>query len=338
VAAADLERLVLLVGDKLVPVVINDGREEDCYLLSPLAHYVKYMLIELGKMGRNRAARATAAAVRVLGQLCRPLGFNQCVSVNNWLFTTNPTLSLSTDELAGVTRLLARRYPRYAIVIRSVDARDPQRRRLYESAGYRLVVNRPVHEWNPNGMRRSQRRHIRQDLRQLGDPRFEICRQAPLSPGGEEAIAALYTQLYVKKHAGYNARYTARFFRSVLDARMMNLTTVRMGQVLAAFTTELEDGDRTIAALVGYDTALDQRRYPLYRMAVASAFEHAWTRRRRLFLSTGAAAFKTYRGSFEWLEYEAIYDRHLPVPRRLPWALFGRVLDATVGSLDTIRL
>src|SRR4051812_43619368 len=144
-AAADLERLVLLAGDKLVPVVINDGREEDCYLLSPHAHYVKYMLIELGKMGSNRAARVTSAAVRLLGRLCRPLGFNQCVSVNNWLFTTNPALQLSADELAGVTRLLVERYPHYAIVVRSVDVRDPARRRLYEDAGYRLVVNRPVH-------------------------------------------------------------------------------------------------------------------------------------------------------------------------------------------------
>ena len=37
-------------------------------------------------------------------------------------------------------------------------------------------------------------------------------------------------------------------------------------------------------------------------------------------------------------EHEAVYDRHLPLQRRLPWALFGRVLDATVGSLDTSQI
>ena len=41
----DLERFVVLVGDKPVPVVVNDGSEQDCYILSPYAHFVKYMLL-----------------------------------------------------------------------------------------------------------------------------------------------------------------------------------------------------------------------------------------------------------------------------------------------------
>jgi hypothetical protein len=334
----DLERLVLALGEKLIPLVVNDGREEDCYLLSPYAHYVKYMLIELRKMQGNRAARALIPTLAILGRLGRWLGFNQCVSVNNWLFTTNPALALSAEELRTLTSLLVQRYRHSALVIRSVDGRDPAVRRTFEEAGYRLVVNRPVHEWSGAGLTRSQRRTIRRDLELLRDDRFTVIPDARLGPGDERTIEELYTQLYVRKHLGFNARYTARFFRSVHDSRLMTFLTFRLRDRIAGFVSHFDDADRTVAALVGYDTGLDRKSHPLYRMAVASMFQLCSARRRLLFLSTGAASFKAARGSYEWLEYEAVYDRHLPPPRRLPWACFGALLDATVGKLETDRL
>ncbi len=53
----DLERLVLRVGDEFLPVVVNDGSESLCYLVSPEVHYVRYMEQELEKIENNRTAR-----------------------------------------------------------------------------------------------------------------------------------------------------------------------------------------------------------------------------------------------------------------------------------------
>jgi low temperature requirement protein LtrA len=63
-----------------------------------------------------------------------------------------------------------------------------------------------------------------------------------------------------------------------------------------------------------------------------------FARRRLIFLSTGAAAFKQNRGSAEWMEYEAVYDRHLAPHRRLPWAAFQALYDRGVKDLDTSQI
>jgi hypothetical protein len=89
-----------------------------------------------------------------------------------------------------------------------------------------------------------------------------------------------------------------------------------------------------VAALVGYDTSLDRRQFPLYRMCATSALMRGFERKRRIFLSTGASSFKRNRGTYEWMEYEAIYDRHLSLHRRLPWTAFKALLDAGTKNLD----
>ncbi|HEU5073016.1 MAG TPA: hypothetical protein VFU02_02570 [Polyangiaceae bacterium] len=133
--------------------------------------------------------------------------------------------------------------------------------------------------------------------------------------------------------------YTPAFFRLVHDSGMMTYSTVRSrDHRILAFGTSFEDESRSVAALVGYDTTLDRRSFPLYRMVVANGLRAAMQRNRVLFLSTGAANFKLCRGSYEWLEYEAVYDRHLPRHKRLPWKAFGALLDAGTRNLNTSQI
>jgi hypothetical protein len=283
-------------------------------------------------------ARLLGRGVSSLGRVSLPLGFNRCLSVNNWLFTTNPELRLTASQLEQVTRVLIEQRPGYPIVFRCVDARDPATREAFAQAGYKLVVNRPVHEWDPDGLKKAHRREARYDIRLLADPRFEIQTSTELPPGAEDEVFRLYTALYVEKHRGYNCQYTARFFRLVHDTGMMKFTLIRHEGRIVAFVTWFDDGVRTVLALVGYDTALDRREYPLYRMVVAEGLRMGFERRRLLFLSTGAAAFKKNRGSYEWLEYEAVFDHHLPLHRRLPWAAFKAIYDRGVKDLDTSQI
>jgi hypothetical protein len=336
-STSELERAVFVVGGKPVPVIVNDGSEADCYLLSPHAHYVKYMLIELRKIEGMRS-RVLGGAVDLIGRLSLLLGFNRCVSVNNWLFTTNPALHLTASEIANLTRALVRRYPSYPIVLRTIDAREPATRELFEAAGYRLVINRPVHEWEASRLKGNHRHNVRKELRLLDDPRFEVRVNARLEAGDDEAIHRLYSALYVEKHVGYNCRFTARFFRVVHDTGMMKFTTFRHAGRIVGFYSWFVDGGKLIWALVGRDIKLDVHEFPLYRMSAAEAFRAAMEQRRPLFLSTGSAQFKLQRGSFEWMEHEAVYDRHLPPHRRLPWATFQALLDAGTRNLNTSQI
>jgi len=45
-------------------------------------------------------------------------------------------------------------------------------------------------------------------------------------------------------------------------------------------------------------------------------------------LSAGAEAFKMLRGARPRLEYEAVFARHLPLVRRLPWRILPYLTQA----------
>jgi hypothetical protein len=339
IEGANLERVVLIrdgAAPTALPVVVNDGRERRCYFLSPQVHYVDYMRYELAKMHGNAPARWMSRAVWLLGRVGGPLGFNRCASVNNWLLTTNPIADVDDADLAAVTSLLARRYPDYPLVFRSVDARSPAVRARFERAGYRLVLNRPVFEWSPAGPGDHGTRNVKREMRLLD--RIDCTVDDVLRPGEEGRIAQLYRALYLDKHSGYNARYTARFFRTVADTGLMRFVLFRRPDAILGFVAYLVERTRILASLVGYDLTLDRRELPLYRAAVAIMIKLALELDRNLFLSTGAAEFKRHRGAYEWMEHEAVYDRHLPRLKRVPWWTFGQVLDRTVGSLDTSQM
>ncbi len=339
--AADLPRLVLEVESELVPVVVNDGEEALCYLLSPHVHYVAYMQEELRKMRGNRAARVMAAAVGVLGRVTAPLGFNRCVSVNNWLFTTSPTPALSAAGLDRLTQWLIGRFGELPLVFRGIDLRAIETRRAFEAAGYLLIINRPVFELDTPGWARlssRRRRSAAQDLALLADPRFTVTLDDDLAPGEEARIASLYRRLYIEKHSRYNARFTPAYFRVVADTGMEQIMTLRMGGEILAFSTVRSERGRLVFALIGYDLDKQGDGLPLYRAVFAASLRRAIDTGALFFLSTGNAQFKKRRGGVEWLEYEGVYQRHLPAVRRLPWLLFKATLDRMVGDLDTEQM
>jgi hypothetical protein len=341
--SAQLQTFVVEIGDRLVPIVVNDGSESDCYIISPHCHYVKYMKYELEKIKNNVNARALGAAVNVVGKVCAPLGFNRCVSVNNWLFTTNPLLRLQVHEIRALTDFLVEKFPRYPIVWRSVDARRPADAEALKQAGYRLVINRPVHEWAPSRLMAGPSRYrtfVRREIKLLeSTPGIVVRRDTVPDHREAEVVAGLYRQIYLEKHAGFNVRYTAEFFRLACATGAMRLVTMSVGGEIKGFFTYFDEEERTVAALVGYDTSLDRNEYPFYRMTFALLMDRAIREDKTLFLSTGAAAFKHKRGSYEWFEHEAVFDGHLSAPRRLPWAIVGKALEMSIQrGLDTSQI
>ncbi|HEX4352962.1 MAG TPA: hypothetical protein VHZ95_08615 [Polyangiales bacterium] len=341
IEAVDLPRLVVAVESELVPVVVNDGRERLCYFLSPRVHYVDYMREELAKIRGNREAAILAYLVALLGRVSAPLGFNRCVSVNNWLFTTSPSLQLTAAGLTALTRALAERFP-FPIVVRGIDLRDDAARRTFERAGYAFVVNRPVFELDTTRIDKlasSQRAYIKRDQLALDRSGLRVVVDDPL-PGDDAArVAALYRGLYLEKHSRFNARYTPAYFRLAADSGIERVVTLRdEAGTIVAFMTLRPERDRLVLALVGYDLARQAAGLPLYRGIFAAALRIAREEQRICFMSTGNAEFKRRRGGIEWLEYEAVYARHLSLPRRAPWQMFKSTFDLAIGKLDTSQI
>src|SRR6202022_2402098 len=116
------------------------------------------------------------------------------------------------------------------------------------------------------------------------------------------------------------------FIRLALAERLLTIKALaRDGRIDAALGYCGRRGYIT-APLFGYDTQLP-RELGLYRLLTSltslEALEHGWT----VPFSAGVGRFKRLRGVFAVIEYNAVYDGHLPASRRRPWRLLQAVTD-----------
>lgn len=83
-------------------------------------------------------------------------------------------------------------------------------------------------------------------------------------------------------------------------------------------------GDGIVTApVVGYDTDISQKS-ALYRRVIARAMALSDHYNLPLNLSSGAPSFKRLRGGVPVIEYTAVYIRHLPRYRQLPWLMLHK--------------
>jgi hypothetical protein len=124
--------------------------------------------------------------------------------------------------------------------------------------------------------------------------------------------------LYLGKHSLLNTAFNSRFFALALASGFFEFRGFMVDDQLSAFVAFFTRDQIMTASLMGYD--LNQpRSLGLYRLAIATFFDEAASRGLTLNLSAGADSFKRFRGGIPVNEYDAVYDRHLPVGRRMGW-------------------
>lgn len=331
----NLRTAVAVAGNSVVPLVVNDGGRDQCYLVSPYVHYVAYLIEETRKMRPPVASLVVRAALHALGSVMKALAFDRAVSINNWLFTTSLEQALSSEELAAMKELLLATFPDYAFVYRGLDLRDEATLRALDENGFRPLIHRPVLEWSPDEHHsKGSRRAVHRDMRLTEGRPFGV--RAATSPSAQEfaAIAAMYRALYIEKHSRHNVHYTERFFRATIETGINYVDLVTLDDRVCAFITMCPDGERVISALTGYDAAVATKQASPYAAAIGCAFRNAKSANQTLFLSTGVSEFKRRRGAREHMEYEAFFVEHLPIGRRAPWFTIQRFLELATRHIN----
>jgi hypothetical protein len=334
---------VAIAGDAVVPLVVNDGEVDDCHLVSPRAHYILYMIDEMRKIEPRWLSSTLQKALAVVGAAVTAGGLNRLVSIDNWLFTTSPINPVTITELRTLTRGLLSAFPTHALVYRCIDPRQKRAWHYLSSCNYEFIMNRPVHEIDSARLalqNRYARRHtIRdQNLAKKGPLRARI--DVPLSEAEAERVASLYQMLYMEKLSRLNAHYTPAYFTQAVASGLAKLVLYdrRDNGELAGFVTVFEDPGRFVYSLVGYDTSLDPKQFPVYRASYGTMTKVASDQGKLLFVSTGASSFKLKRGSYEWMEYEAFFVRHLPRKRQWAWRALARIINFAGTHLDSSQI
>lgn len=317
--AEGLQVAAVQVDGQILPLVINPGSNRNATLWSPYAHYYCYTLQEFGR----RHARVTSACVQAgaspLGAALRMLEFDKTVIANNWLFACGPNLHLSSEQIRFLTGQIATAYPQSTIIFRPVNTMlDQKLGAAFLANGYRLVRSRRTHIINGGGGEHLRKYDTRHDLKLLRNPEYEIVSGADALEKHASRMAELYRKVYLEKYSRLNTAFNAEFFRLTLKENVLTYRGwVRDGR-LDAFVGYFIGEDLVSGAIIGHDHLL-ARKFGLYRAAIALLISEATERKLPLNLGGGAGKLKILRGAVPVEEFEAVYDRHLPPGRRLPW-------------------
>jgi hypothetical protein len=332
--ASKVRMEVLHLGGELLPLIVNDGNEEDCYLVSPIGFYVHYVRDELRLMPQEPLLRAFHAFVTLVGGVLRGAGLNRVVQVNNWLFSTSFQVRFNAAQLRALTGWLLARFPDHALLYRGILEDETEQLSAFRERGWERVVSRPVFVRTERHHRTSKkiRQRLEKDRRLLET--MEVT--GALTPAERARFPVLYEGLYRQKYSPMNPAFTGAYFENLLDSGVGTARGVRCQGALGAFMTSALDRDGSLIVMtVGRDLSIALDESPLYRVLVAAEFDRAAREQRPLLLSTGVARFKKGRGAVQRIEYDLVYTRHCGRRRQLAWGLVRRAFDFALRNLDT---
>ncbi len=316
---ADVQVMALTLDSLVLPLVVSEEKPGNADVCSPYAHYVRYTLEEMAKRQSRAAHRVYRPILLAVGRALRASHLDNVVYVNNWLLSTNPYPDLSARQLGAVTQFLSRRYPDHAIIFRSVNGLiHPRFSDALREGHYRMVASRTVYLLDPSSTAYSNRDNARRDNRLLTRSAYHPVGSDEFSDADVARATDLYRGLYLQKHSRLNPQFNERFFSLTLKANILSFRALKKNGQIDSFVAYYSQGGVLTGAAVGYDLGLPIK-LGLYRQAIGMLIAEARDRGQLLNLSAGAGSFKLLRGASPCVEFDAVYDRHLPYHRRLAW-------------------
>ena len=324
IANVDTRWLALRIGDRVLPVTVNDGARGGSYVCSPRAAYIDYALRET-ELVRVRGAGMVRAALTGAERVLAAARVDRVVHLDNWLLSTNLHGDWTGEDLPAIRTALAERFPDHLLAIRSVDPwSSPPLAAAARADGWIMVPSRQI--WVVDDLAREWRTR-----NAFGNDRRLVARSGltiePARSADARRIAELYRELYVDKYTALNPVFTARFVAETMASGLIDYRVARAGDGAAvAVAGLLARGGVATPPVVGYDRAWPQAA-GLYRIASWMFMAAAMKRGLRLHGSAGAAHFKRLRGAHGVIEYWAMHAGHLPRARRLTVAALAAGLE-----------
>ena len=304
---------LLQAGSYQMPITINDGERGNSWICSPYTTYCDYAREELVRHVHPVIGAPLGLVCSAYGRVLRRASIDRAVALNNWLLSTNIYPALDQGQLNDLVQRARMRWPHHALWFRSLNGNLNQDWIAALSAlGFMMVPSRQVYLFDDLRATSLRNRDVKRDLRLLRETPLARTGGSDFTQADYERIEVLYAKLYLEKYSRLNPAYTAHFFACWHKAGLLDFHGFRddAGVLQAVVGVFSQEGVMT-APIVGYDTALPQS-LGLYRLLMASVFEHAMANGATVNLSAGAAHFKRLRGGVPAIEYSAVLASHMP--------------------------
>ena len=317
-------------GDFGCPITVHDRQGNDSYPVSLMTQYLDYPREELDVLPTGSGRLAARLGLAGLGLILRAAQADRTVQWNSWMFSTNPVPAGLQDSSEAITRALALEFPDHAVVLRNVDPLGaPGLSDRLAAQGHRLLTARLVHHYDARNRPLRQTSTLGRDQKELSkvdEYRWVGPWDIEISEAGR--IANLYRQLYLEKHSRLNPQYDEPFVREAIRDHWLEFHGLRdrTGRLVGVFGFFSLDDRITTVPFIGYDTSLGAD-LGIYRRLFLRIHQEVDRRGQLLNYSSGAGEFKRRRGSIPSVEYNAVYDRHLPARRRMAFRVAALLLN-----------
>jgi len=312
--------MLVKVDDVIIPITISDFHPDNTYTVSPYSHYVSYGGFEEVKHLNNPPVEALIKFImNPVAWYFRRAELDKVVFVNNYLLSTNLYPSVNSDQLSAVSEALIQRFPNRVIVFRSVDQKkNPHIYQALAASGYDLVLSRQV--WYMEPAEAICTRQYKEDVRVLRKHGYEVADGKDLNDEELARALHLYNLLYLEKYSYYNPQFTFEFMKLARDEGILHLRALKRDGKINAVMGFFIRNDAMTQPLFGYDTSLPQEE-GLYRLLTLITLQEGLERKLLVHASGGVGKFKKVRGGKSITEYNAVFAKHLPAWRQLPWKL-----------------
>jgi hypothetical protein len=318
----------LKLGNRVLPLTVNESEWNNSYVCSPYTHYNTYAMEELARLNNRWLERLLAAVLQGIGAGMRACELNKVVHINNWLLSTNLAPSLEEGECQQLTSCLLEQFPKHSLVFRSLNRRlnGPLIDSLLQN-GFILVPSRQIYilDHQRNKPSSKARWLVKRDYELIERHEYTVAAPEDMTEQDVDRMVELYRMLYLEKHSSCNPHFTPLFIRHAIQCGSLRLYGLRKNGVLDAVLGFIVQGRVMTTPVFGYDLTKPQE-LGLYRMLSALLIHLAEESGHILHESSGAAQFKRNRGAQPEIEYSAVYVRHLPYYRTLPWHVLSVLL------------
>jgi hypothetical protein len=324
--------MLLTYKNEVIPITVNDEEYENSFVCSPYSHYVSYANIIVDRIKNPVFKKLFISLLKVYGNVMKKGEINKVVIVNNWLFTTNPPPQLDKNALKEILEYLISMFPNHAILFRSITKEtSPDFFNALKELKFDLLASRFVFITQTKDEKIFQTRIFKSDMRLLNDSKYTLVPANELSEAELSHMIELYQALYIQKYSKLNPQFNVRFIKLAMEFGILHFKALKIeDQIEGVFGYFYQNGIM-ISPFFGYDPAKIEKT-GLYRILSTLLLLEARNHQALFNQSAGGAFFKKIRRAQGHLEYTAVFSRHLPWKRRVPWHILKGIMN-TLGII-----
>lgn len=321
-----------VVNGSILPVTVNEQAYHTTHVCSMYTTLVSYGRQELRHIDNKIARALSLAFVASLDHFLKAAKIDRIVSNNNFFLATSlyPALALKEQQLIQYIHKTAQQFGKHAIVFKSLNFHtNAQLMQTLKNAGCQLMPFREIFIFDPKLKDYTTQRHYKVDLNILkNNKNYSLGNESEITENDYDRMSTLYRKLYIDKHSIYNPQFNRHYIQASHKNGFIKYFGLRNASgLLDGFIGFYDRHNVTTTPIVGYDTSLPQE-LGLYRMLMAYAISRAHKQGLILNLSSGASQFKLRRGGVSFIEYQAVYTKHLKNQfQKLTWHLLKGVLS-----------